>query len=197
MLRRVVARATPALVIASLLSCSAEPPATAPTTDTAMTDRALLTVSSSSFTAGGTIPIEHTCEGDDVSPPLAWSGAPAGTKSFAIIVDDPDAPDPAKPKRVWVHWVVYDLPATVAELPRGASTALPAGARHGANDWGKPTWGGPCPPIGRHRYIHKVFALDQVLGDLGAPTKAELERAMQGHVLAQGEIVGTYQKRAE
>ena len=153
-----------------------------------------LTVTSPAFTEGSSIPAEYTCEGDDVSPPLAWSGAPPGTQSIAIIVDDPDAPDPAKPKRVWVHWVVYDLPPELGALARDAAAALPAGARHGNNDWSKPTWGGPCPPIGRHRYFHKVYALDRKLGDLVAPTKAALEDAMKGHILAQGQLVGTYAK---
>lgn len=136
-----------------------------------------------------------TCEGDDVSPPLAWSGVPAGTRSLALVIDDPDAPDPARPKRVWVHWVVLDIPPTVTALAEGASTALPAGARTGTNDWGKTTYGGPCPPIGRHRYFHKLYALDTVLG-LQAPTKAALEAAMAGHVLARAQLVGTYQKTA-
>jgi Raf kinase inhibitor-like YbhB/YbcL family protein len=134
-----------------------------------------------------------TCEGDDVSPPLAWSGVPEGTKSLALVIDDPDAPDPAHPKRVWVHWVVLDIPPTVTALAEGASTALPTGARTGTNDWGKTAYGGPCPPIGRHRYFHKLYALDTVLG-LQAPTKAALEAAMQGHVLARAQLVGTYQK---
>jgi Raf kinase inhibitor-like YbhB/YbcL family protein len=183
------------LAIASLLTCGREPAST-PTSETTMTDKTL-SVTSSAFAANGEIPSEYTCEGDDVSPPLSWSGAPEGTKSFALVVDDPDAPDPAKPQRVWVHWVVYDLPPTATELPRSAAEALPSGARHGNNDWAKPTWGGPCPPIGRHRYFHKIYALDTMLGDLGSPTKADLERAMKGHVLAQGELVGTYQKRAK
>jgi Raf kinase inhibitor-like YbhB/YbcL family protein len=140
------------------------------------------------------IPAKYTCEGDDVSPPLAWSDPPAGTKSFALIVDDPDAPDPAAPKVVWVHWVVYDLPADTRELAEGASESLPAGARAGKNDWKRTGYGGPCPPVGRHRYFHKLYALDVVLGDRGAIGKKELEKAMAGHVLAHAELVGTYQK---
>lgn len=134
-----------------------------------------------------------TCEGDDISPPLHWSGVPEGTKSLALVVDDPDAPDPAKPKRVWVHWVVFDLPPTVTALAEGASTALPKGAKTGRNDWGKAAYGGPCPPIGRHRYVHELYALDVVLG-LDAPDKAALERAMKGHVLDHAKLVGTYEK---
>lgn len=150
---------------------------------------------SSAFTANGEIPTEHTCEGDDVSPPLSWSDVPSGTKSFALVVDDPDAPDPAAPKRVWVHWVVYDIPPSTTSLPKGASTSLPDGAKTGTNDWGNKAWGGPCPPIGRHRYFHKIYALDTVLGLDGADKKT-LERAMEGHILAQAELVGTYQKKS-
>lgn len=150
---------------------------------------------SKSFAAGGAIPRAHTCQGTDIAPALSWSGAPAGTKSFALIVDDPDAPDPAAPKMVWVHWVVYNLPASTSALPEGATKAtLPAGAREGENDWRAPGWRGPCPPVGRHRYFFKLYALDTVLPDLGTPTKAALEKAMKGHVIGQAELVGTYQK---
>jgi Raf kinase inhibitor-like YbhB/YbcL family protein len=151
---------------------------------------------SRAFAGGGEIPARYTCEGDDVSPPLAWSDPPEGTKSFALIVDDPDAPDPKAPKMTWVHWVLYDLPSDARELPEGvAARALPRGTRIGSNDWKRQDYGGPCPPIGRHRYFHKLYALDRVLPDLGAATKAELEKAMQGHVLARAELVGTYEKR--
>jgi Raf kinase inhibitor-like YbhB/YbcL family protein len=153
-----------------------------------------LTMESPAFGAGGEIPRGHTCEGRDVSPPLAWRGEPAGTKSFAIIVDDPDAPDPKAPKMTWVHWVLYNLPVSAHELPEGASRKLPAGARDGRNDWKRTGYGGPCPPIGRHRYFHKLYALDVQLPDLHEPTKAQLEAAMKGHVLAQAELMGTYQK---
>jgi Raf kinase inhibitor-like YbhB/YbcL family protein len=152
-----------------------------------------LTLTSAAFSANGEIPSLHTCEGQDVAPPLSWSGAPAGTRSFALIVDDPDAPDPAAPKMTWVHWVLYDIPAEASGLPQGGR--LPAGARQGLNDWKRTGYGGPCPPIGRHRYFHKLYALDTVLPDLGSPTKAQLEQAMQGHVLERVELVGTYQKQ--
>jgi Raf kinase inhibitor-like YbhB/YbcL family protein len=143
----------------------------------------------------GAIPAKYTREGADVSPPLAWSDPPAGTKSFALVVDDPDAPDPAAPKRVWVHWVVYDLPAGTRELPENAARrSLPPGSHAGTNDWQRPGYGGPCPPIGRHRYFHKLYALDVALGERGALTRAELEKAIAGHVLAQAEPVGTRQK---
>lgn len=152
-----------------------------------------LTLNSPAFQPQGSIPREHTCEGDDLSPALEWTGAPAGTTSFALIVDDPDAPDPKAPKMTWVHWVLYDIPASVNGLPRGMKS-LPPGTREGVNDWKRTGYGGPCPPIGRHRYFHKLFALDALLGDLGNPRKADLERAMKGHILAQAELVGTYQK---
>jgi len=159
---------------------------------------ATLSVMSSSFPANGPMPAKHTCEGEDTSPALAWSSPPPATKSIAVIVDDPDAPDPAAPKTVFVHWVLYDVPPSTKELAEGANSAANAGpgARDGKNDFGKTGWKGPCPPKGRHRYFHKVYALDTVLPDLGAATKAELEKAMSGHVLAKGELVGTYEKEA-
>lgn len=152
-----------------------------------------LTLSSPAFHDGGPIPAEYTCEGADLSPPLEWSGLPAGTRSLALIIDDPDAPDPAAPKRVWVHWVLYNLPPTTPGLAAGV-TALPPGTKVGLNDSQDAGYGGPCPPIGRHRYFHKLYALDVLLPDLGQPTKKELEVAMTGHVLAQAELMGTYQK---
>jgi Raf kinase inhibitor-like YbhB/YbcL family protein len=156
---------------------------------------AALRLESPAFTGGGEIPRKHTCLGDDVSPALEWSGAPAGTKSFALIVDDPDAPDPAAPKMTWVHWVLYNLPADTRSLPeRALKASLPAGALPGLNDWKKPAWGGPCPPIGRHRYFFKLYALDTRLADLHQPTKARLLETMQGHVLATAELVGTFKK---
>jgi Raf kinase inhibitor-like YbhB/YbcL family protein len=152
-------------------------------------------LTSSAFAHEGEIPTKYTCEGDDVSVPLAWEGAPPATKTFALIVDDPDAPDPAAPKTVWVHWVLYDIPAETASLAEAIKSA-PAGARDGLNDWKRTGWGGPCPPIGRHRYFHKLYALDTTLGDLGQPTKADLLEAMKGHILAEGQLIGTYQKKS-
>jgi len=154
------------------------------------------TLSSPAFRDQGAIPVQHTCEGEDVSPPLAWSSPPEGTRSLALIVDDPDAPDPKAPRMTWVHWVLYNLPATARELPAAMTNeALPSGTRVGQNDWKRDDYGGPCPPIGRHRYFHKLYALDISLPDLAAPTKAELEKVMQGHVLARAELVGTYEKK--
>ena len=154
------------------------------------------TLRSDSFAADGEIPVRYTCEGPDVSPHLVWSDAPEGTRSFALIVDDPDAPDPAAPRMTWVHWVLYNLPASARELPAEVAAAdLPEGTREGLNDWKRTGYGGPCPPIGRHRYFHKLYALDTVLPELRGVTKSGLEAAMKGHILGRAELVGTYQKR--
>jgi len=153
-----------------------------------------LTLTSSVFKAGDKIPSKYTCEGDDVSPPLAFGGVPEGTKSLAFLIDDPDAPDPKAPKRVWAHWLVYNLPPDSQGLPEDASrTGLPKGAVTGLSDRQQASYHGPCPPIGRHRYFHKLYALDTTLPPK-ALTKAELEAAMKGHVLAQAELMATYQK---
>lgn len=155
-----------------------------------------LSLHSPAFSHLGDIPTPYTCEGADISPPLSWSDVPEGTKSFALIVDDPDAPDPKAPQRTWVHWVLYNLPAATRELPGDVRReALLAGTKEGRNDWNRTGYGGPCPPIGRHRYFHKLYALDTVLSDLRAATKREFERAMEGHILAQTELIGTYQKK--
>jgi Raf kinase inhibitor-like YbhB/YbcL family protein len=151
-----------------------------------------LSLTSSAFADGAEIPQRFTCEGENVSPPLAWTGAPPGTRSLALIVDDPDAPDPAAPQRTFVHWVLVDLPPSETGLPEGMRIP-PHGARAGLNDWKKPAWGGPCPPIGRHRYFFKLYALDAALG-LDRPSKQDVEEAMADHVLAQATLMGTYQK---
>jgi Raf kinase inhibitor-like YbhB/YbcL family protein len=153
-----------------------------------------LRLSSPAFLDGTPIPAKYTCEGDDISPALAWSGIPKGTKSLVLIVDDPDAPDPKAPKMVWVHWVVYNLPADAAGLAEGVKV-FPQGAKAGLNDWKRAIYGGPCPPIGRHRYFHKLYALDIVLPDLGQATKSKVEGAMRDHIRAEARLVGTYQKR--
>ncbi len=152
-----------------------------------------LTLTSIAFAHNGEIPPPYTCDGRDISPPLAWSGAPAGTKSFVLIVDDPDAPDPKAPRMTWVHWLLYNLPPDSNGLPEGVKQ-LPQGALEGVNDWKRTGYGGPCPPVGRHRYFHKLYALDAVLPDLKRPAKARLEQAMKGHVLAQAELIGAYSR---
>lgn len=155
-------------------------------------------LTSNAFAHGEAIPRPHTCEGHDISPQLSWSDVPAGTRSLVLIVDDPDAPDPAAPKMTWVHWLLYNIPATVSELPEGiAPASLPPGTGEGVNDWQRTGYGGPCPPIGTHRYFHKLYALDTVLPDLGQPTKPALEAAMEGHVLAQAVLMGTYIKNKQ
>jgi Raf kinase inhibitor-like YbhB/YbcL family protein len=151
-------------------------------------------LSSTAFTNQAAIPTVYTCEGKDASPPLVWSDVPAGAKSLVLIVDDPDAPDPAAPKMTWVHWVLYNLPGSNGGLAEGLKT-LPAGTKEGVNDWKRTGYGGPCPPIGRHRYFHKLYALDIVLPDLKQPTKAKLEVAMKGHMIGEAQLVGTYQKK--
>lgn len=176
----------PSLALAVALSAAAPPEASAKETAMKLT--------SGAFENEGAIPQKYTCEGGDTAPPLAWSGAPAGTKSFALIVDDPDAPDPKAPVRTWVHWVVYSIPAATTAIGEGG--ALPAGASNGLNDWDKAGYGGPCPPFGRHRYFFKLYALDQpVQGD--KLRKADLEDAMRGHVLAEAKLMGTYEKKSK
>jgi Raf kinase inhibitor-like YbhB/YbcL family protein len=155
-----------------------------------------MNISSPDFEANGGIPSRFTCDGDDLSPALTWSDVPETAASLALIVDDPDAPDPKAPRMTWVHWLLYNLPPTIGGLPQGTTTeSLPTGTREGKNDWKRTGYGGPCPPIGRHRYFFKLYALDAMLPDLKTPTKAQLEEAMRDHVVAQAEIMGTYQKK--
>jgi Raf kinase inhibitor-like YbhB/YbcL family protein len=150
-------------------------------------------LTSPAFAPGSEIPAAHTCEGADRAPALAFANVPPAAKTLGLIVDDPDAPDPKAPKTTWVHWVVYNLPASAKGLPEGGK--LPAGALEGQNDWKHTGWNGPCPPIGRHRYVFKLYALDQLLPDLKHPTKGQLEKAMVGHTLAKAELIGTYEKK--
>jgi Raf kinase inhibitor-like YbhB/YbcL family protein len=152
-----------------------------------------LTLTSRAFADKGEIPSRYTCDGEDRSPDLQWSGLPEGTRSLVLIVDDPDAPDPAAPKMTWVHWVLYNLPTESTGLEE-AVHALPSGTREGINDWNRTGYGGPCPPVGRHRYFHKLYALDTQLPDLGKATKKDVEQAMTGHILDQAELIGTYQR---
>ena len=151
-------------------------------------------LTSAAFTDGGPIPAVHTCQGIDTSPPLSWEGLPAGTKSLALIVDDPDAPDPARPRTVWVHWVLWDIPPDATGLPPAVREGkLPVGTRVGQNDSHQMGYGGPCPPIGRHRYFHTIYALDAVLGPLSTPTKQGLLQVMYGHVIEKAVLIGTYE----
>ncbi|SIT37067.1 conserved hypothetical protein [Paraburkholderia piptadeniae] len=154
-----------------------------------------MNLTSPAFQHGDEIPRRHTCQGGDFSPPLVWSDVPANAKSLVLIVDDPDAPDPAAPKTVWVHWVLYNIPPPTGGLAESAAgVQVPPGTLAGANDWKRATYGGPCPPIGRHRYFFKLYALDATLPDLGTPRKSALEKAMKGHVIAEAHLLGTYQK---
>jgi Raf kinase inhibitor-like YbhB/YbcL family protein len=155
-----------------------------------------LTLESTAFSDGGEMHSKYTCEGSDIAPPLRWTGVPEGTKSLVLIVDDPDAPDPEAPKMIWVHWVLFNIPANASGLPEAATSGdLPEGTQEGLNDWKQTGYQGPCPPIGRHRYFHKLYALDTRLDGLSRPTKAEVEAAMAGHVIAHAELIGTYQKQ--
>ena len=154
-----------------------------------------LTLISTAFANGGPIPIKYTCEGEDISPLLKWEGVPEHTRSLVLIVDDPDAPDPKAPRMTWVHWVLYNIPAEAIGLSEDViSGSLPPGTEEGLNDWKKTDYGGPCPPIGRHRYFHKLYALDTVLKGLRRPTKSQVEAAMRDHIIAKAELVGTYEK---
>jgi Raf kinase inhibitor-like YbhB/YbcL family protein len=155
-----------------------------------------LVLRSGAFDDGREIPRKYSCEGENISPPLAWQTLPPGTESLVLIVDDPDAPDPAAPRMVWDHWVLYNLPPTLGALAEGVGFAdLPSGCGEGLNSWGRTGYGGPCPPIGLHRYFHRLYALDTRLpAELGQPTKDELLLAMEDHILSYTTLVGTYQK---
>ena len=154
-----------------------------------------LKIKSPAFSHKEEIPAKYTCDGEDISPALEWSGPPEGTKSLTLIVDDPDAPDPAAPMMTWVHWVLYNIPPSATGLPEGVKPQdLPKGTKEGLNDWKRTGYGGPCPPIGRHRYFHKLYALDVILPDLRKPRKGELEKALEGHILAKVELIGTYER---
>ncbi len=154
-----------------------------------------LIIISPSFMHKHEIPARHTCDGLNTSPPLEWTGLPVGVKSLALIVDDPDAPNPDAPRMTWVHWVLYNIPPDSHGLPEGTvAESLPRGTLQGLNDWQHIGYQGPCPPIGKHRYFFKLYALDTLLPDMKHPTKAALEKAMRGHVLVQSELIGLYQR---
>ena len=151
---------------------------------------------STSFEHNGPIPVRYTCDGDNASPELHWTNTPAGTMSFVLIMDDPDAPDPRAPRTKWVHWVLYNLPPELSALSENIDGGkLPPGALAGMNDARRAAYDGPCPPVGRHRYFFKLYALDAMLPDLHQPTKARVESAMKGHVLAEALLIGTYRKQ--
>ena len=152
-----------------------------------------LTLKSTAFREGGKIPARYTCEGNDISPPLTWEGVPDNTRSLVLIVDDPDAPDPKAPKMTWVHWVLYNIPPATTGFAEGTAD-LPTGTGEGLNDWRRTGYGGPCPPIGSHRYFHKLYALDTVLDDLNKPDKSAIEAAMNGHIIDKTILIGTYEK---
>lgn len=157
------------------------------------------TLTSPAFAHGASIPARYTCDGDNFSPPLEWSAPPEGTRSLVLIVDDPDAPDPAAPKMRFVHWVLMNLPPRSGGLPEGGSSKLPPGTREGMTDFRRTGWGGPCPPIGRHRYVFTLYALVRPLELPPAPppTRDQVLRAMEGQVLARAELIGTYARRGK
>jgi Raf kinase inhibitor-like YbhB/YbcL family protein len=187
---------TSAIIFAlALAGCGGEDSTTEEAEMESPSAEVVLTVASEAFADGESIPSTYTCEGKDVSPPLSWEWVPEGAESLVLIVDDPDAPDPAAPQRTWVHWVLYNMPADTSGLPQGvAPQELPAGTEEGLNDWQRTGYGGPCPPVGRHRYFFKLYALDTELTGLLKPSKAEVEAAMEGHVIAEAQLIGTYQK---
>jgi hypothetical protein len=155
----------------------------------------MFAIRSPAFEDNTAIPRQYTSEGENISPPLEWADPPLATESFALIMEDPDAPDPQNPQQSWVHWVLYDLPANTTFLPADADkNHLPAGARRGLNDWNHTEYGGPDPPVGEHRYLCRLYALDTILRKLPRPTRKNLLDAMEGHVLDRAEIVGTYKK---
>lgn len=187
-----MARLTPYLALSLLALAGCATAATSPTPATAPLPR--LTLTSPAFAPGAAIPKQYTCQGADSSPALAWTPGPQGTQTYALIMDDPDAPG-----GTWVHWVIYNLPATALALPEGASSSkvpaanLPAGAAQGQTSFNRAGYGGPCPPSGTHRYFFHLYALDITLAHT-ALDKAALLKAMTGHILAQGELMGTYKK---
>lgn len=171
---------------------SAQPKATAtagtPVADGEATQMEFI-VDSEAFEDGEAVPRKYSCDGDDISPPLRWTGIPPGTQALAVVLDDPDAP-----AGTWVHWVVFDIPATSGGLQEGIppDPELAGGGRHGSNSWGRPGYGGPCPPSGVHRYFFRVYALDSALDLEPGATKEQVLAAMENHVLDSAELMGTY-----
>ncbi|HNS99105.1 MAG TPA: YbhB/YbcL family Raf kinase inhibitor-like protein [Polyangiaceae bacterium] len=184
------------ILAAAMLLSACTPKPTTETMNTNASSQQSLQLSSSAFEPASSIPTRYTCEGEDLSPPLSWKGIPEGTQSLVLIVDDPDAPDPAAPKMTWVHWILYDIPPSCESLAEGIRQ-LPAGTKQGINSWKKTGYGGPCPPIGNHRYFHKLYALDKTLASMETPDKDAVVAAMQGHILAQAVLMGTYQKKGK
>lgn len=157
-----------------------------------------MTITSAAFSAHHGIPTLYTCEGQDISPEINWQNVPAEAKSLVLIVDDPDAPDPKAPQTTWVHWIIYNIPPQAKGLPENVGvTHLPEGTLNGLNDWNRTGYGGPCPPIGEHRYFFKLYALNTVLPDLHQPTKAQLLQAIQGKVIQEAQMIGLYQKHKQ
>jgi Raf kinase inhibitor-like YbhB/YbcL family protein len=179
---------TPSLLLIALSLCALPPIATGSPRE----GPPMLRISSSAFASNQQIPAKFTCDGEDVSPPLWWDGAPADAQSFVLLVDDPDAPDPAAPRGAWVHWVLIDIPVLSRGLPE-AMRELPPGTLEGINDFQRIGYSGPCPPVGRHRYFFKLYALDTKLKLIKAD-KSAVQNAMRGHVVARAVLVGTYEK---
>lgn len=179
------------MITASIVACHSQSKPATPVAETATPNKNELKLTSVAFQQGQPIPRQYTCDGINVSPPLEWSGTPKSAKTIAIIADDPDAP-----AGTWVHWVLYNLPAdnigVVENVP--STETLKAGASQGKNDFGKIGYGGPCPPSGTHRYFFKVYALDSEVPLTAGATKADLEKAMAGHIVLQGQLMGTYRR---
>lgn len=201
LLKRVVVRAAAWLGLAMIFTMGSGyatelvvPPmnSNATFTPTAKSESPMLVVTSSAFVQNAPIPLKYTCDGQDISPPLSWRGAPSNTRSFAVIADDPDAP-----MGTWIHWLLFDIPATASSLPAAIpqTATLTDGSRYGTNSWGQQRYGGPCPPSGTHRYFFKVYALDVQLALPADVTNTQLLQKMQGHILAKGELMGVYRRR--
>jgi Raf kinase inhibitor-like YbhB/YbcL family protein len=191
--RRTRRRLLAVLCLLVLIGCRSEvSPSSVPPSEATTTRHAGLTLTSPAFEEGAPIPVKYTCDGEDISPPLEWRDPPTSTASFALVVDDPDAG-----ATTWIHWVIYDLPAEVRQLREGVPTEgrLPSGAAQGQNSWPKIGYGGPCPPSGTHRYFFSLYALDTLLGADAGLTQSELLQAMEGHLLAQAQLMGTYARQ--